>query len=157
MIEFNDQSRKTNGTLTQMILFLETIHEHALAIDFSVFVLIWLVHLVIYPSFKEIDPEHFPRWHATYCNRISFFVLPLMGVQLMEAASSCFFVGRVWEWVRLGAVVLAWGITFLHSARCHRKLSQVGKEDSTIDSLLRGNLWRSLAWTLAFLASWVGY
>jgi len=61
------------------------------------------------------------------------------------------------EWVRLGAVVLAWGITILHSARCHRKLSQVGKEDSTIDSLLHGNLWRSLAWTLAFLVSWVGY
>ena len=95
-----------------MILFLETLHEHALGIDFSILVLIWLVHLVIYPSFRQIAAENFPQWHASYCNRISFFVLPLMGMQLLESVSSCFFVGRVWEWVRLSAVFLAWAITF---------------------------------------------
>lgn len=140
-----------------MILFLETLHEHALGIDFSILVLIWLVHLVIYPSFRQIEAENFPQWHASYCNRISFFVLPLMGMQLIESVSSCFFVGRVWEWVRLSAVVLAWGITFLHSAPCHRKLSKCGRDDKVIGVLLRGNRWRSLAWTLAFLASWMAY
>ena len=110
-----------------MILFLETLHEHALGIDFSILVLIWLVHLVIYPSFRQIAAENFPQWHASYCNRISFFVLPLMGMQLLESVSSCFFVGRVWEWVRLSAVFLAWAITFIHSAPATANFPRAGE------------------------------
>ena len=66
------------------------------------------------------------------------FVLPLMGMQLIESVSSCFFVGRVWEWVRLSAVVLAWGITFLHSGALPPQTFKGGRDDKVIGALLRG-------------------
>ena len=38
-----------------MIFFLETIHEHALAIDFAMFVIIWIVQVIVYPSFLFLE------------------------------------------------------------------------------------------------------
>ena len=61
-----------------MIFFLETIHEHALAIDFAMFVIIWIVQVIVYPSFLFLEPKSFQLWHTCYCGRISYFVLPLM-------------------------------------------------------------------------------
>ena len=37
-----------------MSLLLEFLHEHALSIDFAMFVLIGLVQVIVYPVFREI-------------------------------------------------------------------------------------------------------
>ena len=140
-----------------MILFLETIHEHALLIDFSIFILIWIVHLIVYPSFHHISSDCFKDWHQSYCNRISIFVLPLMTIQVIESASACFFVGGAVVWVRINAVLFAWLITFFHSARIHRYLSENGKSEKLINSLLKGNLWRAICWSIALFVSWYQY
>lgn len=157
MIESSDHKEKTNGTRSKMIFFLETIHEHALAIDFAMFVVIWIVQLIVYPSFLFLEPKDFQQWHTCYCGRISYFVLPLMIMQLLETVCSCFFVGTKSEWFRLAGVILAWMITFLHSAPLHKKLSMNGKINGDIKSLIRGNLLRSIAWTLVFFVSLWNY
>ena len=157
MIESSDHREKTNGTRSKMIFFLETIHEHALAIDFSMFVVIWIVQVIVYPSFLFLEPKSFQLWHTCYCGRISYFVLPLMIMQVLETVSSCFFVGTQSEWFRFAGVLSAWIITFLHSAPLHKKLSTIGKADGDIKTLIRGNLFRSIAWTLVFFVSFWNY
>ena len=59
-----------------MSYLLEFCHEHALAIDFAIFVLIWLVQLIVYPAFHKINVIEFVSWHRKYCNRISFSFCP---------------------------------------------------------------------------------
>ena len=157
MIESSDHTEKPNGTRSKMIFFLETIHEHALAIDFAMFVIIWIVQVIVYPSFLFLEPKSFQLWHTCYCGRISYFVLPLMIMQVLESIGSCFFVDTESEWFRLTGVLLAWMVTFLHSAPLHKKLSMKGKVDGDIKSLIRGNLLRSIAWTFVFLTSFWNY
>jgi fatty-acid desaturase len=140
-----------------MNLVLEVLHEHALSIDFAMFVLIGLVQVIVYPVFREIPSDRFAKWHPRYCNQIGWFVLPLMIAQLIDAATTCFFVGDDLSWARFICVFFAWAVTFLISAPCHRRLMREGKIDRVVERLIRTNLWRSLAWTGALIISWLQY
>ena len=140
-----------------MSLVLEFLHEHALSIDFAMFVLIWLVQVIVYPVFREIPDGRFSTWHPQYCNRIGWFVLPLMIAQLLDSASTCFFVGDDFAWARLLCVLFAWAVTFLISAPCHRRLMREGRIHRVVDRLIRTNLWRALSWTGALVVSWLQY
>ena len=98
-----------------MNLVIEFIHEHILAIDFAMFVLIWFVQLIAYPVFTYVSEEDFQDWHQKYCLRISYFVLPLMTAQLFEAAAACFFIGGPLILSKAILVISAWLITFYFS------------------------------------------
>ena len=37
-------------------------------------VLLWLVQLVIYPSFLECAEERLVNWHRTYVNRVAWII-----------------------------------------------------------------------------------
>lgn len=140
-----------------MSLLLEFLHEHALSIDFAMFVLIGLVQVIVYPVFREIPAERFTRWHPRYCNQIGWFVLPLMIAQLIDSASTCFFVGDDLAWARLLFVLFAWLITFLISAPCHRLLMKEGKSDPVVERLIRTNWGRVFCWSGALVVSYLQY
>ncbi len=140
-----------------MTLLLELLHEQVLLIDFGMFLLIWLVQLIVYPSLREISDAVFREWHHAYCRRISFFVLPLMILQILESASSCFFVGGLLDWIRLGALFPAWLVTFVHSAPTHGKLSETGKDLRLIDDLIRVNWLRTILWSGVFSISCLNF
>ena len=140
-----------------MNLFIEFIHEHILAIDFGMFVLIWLVQLIIYPVFEEVSIEKFAKWHEIYCRRIAFVVLPLMIAQLFEAAASCFLIGGGLEWGKLACVLAVWLFTFLVSARCHQKLAKEGKNTVVIGRLISTNWFRTFLWSLILFISYIQY
>ena len=46
--------------------------------DFGLVVLIWIVQLIIYPSFHVVANDAFAAWHKTYMALISYLVIPLM-------------------------------------------------------------------------------
>ena len=120
-------------------------------VDCSMFILIWLVQLIIYPSLLYSDPETFKDWHSRYMMLISIFVIPLMfsqvalvGVELLKStnffsAASAFFI------------LIAWAVTFIYSAPTHNLLQQSGKESETISFLIRTNWPRTFAWTMVFI------
>ena len=140
-----------------MSYLLELCHEHALAIDFAIFVLIWLVQLVVYPVFHQINVSVFVSWHRKYCNRISFFVLPLMFLQLIEAASSSFFIGDMLAWLKVIGVLGAWIVTFIVSAPCHRKLAKDGMQTQVVERLISTNWLRTFFWSFVFIISCLQY
>ena len=140
-----------------MIYLLELCHEHALSVDFAMFVLIWVVQVIVYPVFDQVKECAFVSWHRKYCNQIGFFVLPLMFLQLIEAASSSFFVGDTLAWLKLFGVLGAWLVTFAVSAPCHRILAKKGLQPEVIARLIRTNWFRTFLWTLVFIVSYLQY
>jgi len=46
------------------------------AVDFGMLILIWLVQLIIYPSFQYSARESFIQWHEKYTGLITLVVLP---------------------------------------------------------------------------------
>lgn len=140
-----------------MTFLLEFLYEHALAINFAMFVLIWVVQVIVYPVFQQIEPNLFSAWHRSYCNKIGFFVLPLMISQLIEAASACFFVGTALDWIKMGAILGTWIVTFLISAPLHRRLANEGKEPIIIVRLISTNWIRTFLWSGIFVISYINY
>jgi hypothetical protein len=140
-----------------MSYLLEVCHEHALSVDFAMFVLIWIVQLIVYPVFLKIEDRLFVPWHRSYCNRIGLFVLPLMFLQLIEAASSSFFIGDMLAWLKLIGVLGAWIVTFLVSAPCHRKLAKDGMQTQVVERLIRTNWLRTFFWSFVFIISFLQY
>ena len=118
----DDFTHAKNDDFSNMTILLEILNEHALSVDFAMFILIWMVQIIVYPTFHKIENEEFVDWHRKYCNAIGFFVLPVMSCQLVEAASACFFTVGDLVWVKLISVLGAWIITFLISAPFHRTL-----------------------------------
>lgn len=119
-------------------------------VDFGLVVLVWLVQLVIYPSFRYVNAAELVAWHARYQTLISFFVIPMMFAQV-------WLVGRQALATRSGVdiasavlVAGAWLSTFTLSVPCHRALAETGKDPVVVDRLVRTNWPRTLAWTAVF-------
>jgi hypothetical protein len=115
--------------------------------DFGLLVLIWLVQIIIYPTFREISQERFVAYHRRYTGQISFFVVPLMFGQLglhgyalmqdMHVLSICIMV----------FIIIAWLCTFGLSVPCHNQLAKHGYDIAVINRLVLTNWLRTTAWT----------
>jgi len=118
-------------------------------VDSGLIVLIWLVQLIIYPSFRYTEEKDFISWHQRYTGLIGAIVSPLM---LLQAG------GEIWvaitqdpRWVRILAIALIWISTFTLSVPCHRRLHTVGKNMVIIRRLIVTNWPRTLLWSILFL------
>lgn len=120
------------------------------ALDTGLLVLIWLVQLVIYPAFREIDSERFPSWHKRYSFRVSFVVIPLMFAQLGLSGYRTVSEFGIGETAHLAGCVTAWAITFLFAAKLHRQLGKQGRELDLIDRLIKANAFRTGLWTVTW-------
>ena len=124
-----------------------------LLFDAGLFVLIWMVQLVIYPSFTFYNPNNLKRWHDKYTKQITFIVLPLMlgqlasiGVQLWEDVT--------WYTLLSGVLVfLLWGSTFLKFVPLHNCITSGDFERKTLEDLILYNWGRTVLWSLLFLIS----
>ena len=118
--------------------------------NFGLLILIWLVQLVIYPSFKHWDRRSFARNHAWYTGAITWVVLPLMfgQVGMLVVHWSPDAGGIIISQCLL--VAIAWLATFSMSVPLHRRLQQ-GWDMQTIDRLVISNVLRTIAWTIVFL------
>ncbi|MFM2092224.1 MAG: hypothetical protein RLZZ127_2713 [Planctomycetota bacterium] len=128
----------------------ETLRQTALvSVSTGMVVLIWLVQLIIYPSFHHIRPDVFVAWHRAYTGLIAVVVVPLMVGQAGLVA---------WRLVDgrhdpatlalAAAVAVAWAATARWSVPCHDRL-QRGHDPAVIRRLVTTNAVRTAAWTAA--------
>jgi hypothetical protein len=107
---------------------------------------IWLVQVLVYPSFKLIPESEFKEFHKRHCDRISFLVTPMFA-QAFFASLILWQGTRTLEWAfHFGAIILIFAITAVHSAPAHSKLAH-GKDLPTINHLIRWNWARTLIWS----------
>lgn len=121
------------------------------AVDFGLVVLIWMVQLIIYPSFRYYNPAELAVWHPKYTGLITLIVGPLMLAQ----------VGLVgWElvtrfsWLTLAAAVLVglmWASTAFQAVPIHNAIAAGDASPETLARLVSVNWVRTVGWTLLFL------
>ena len=127
-----------------------TISEIHSLVDFGMCVVLWLVQLVIYPSFLRIEPSELPAWHKAYTFRVSFVILPLMLGQLMLAILGLWGDPSTLEWVAFAFVLVCWILTFFVSVPLHRKIEQNDTTKETRQKLITTNWPRTILWSLIF-------
>lgn len=124
------------------------IREIEIFADTGLFVLVWLVQLIIYPSFHYIDKEGFLAWHNRYTRLISMIVGPLILIQL--GAEITFIVNGDLSWLRILMILAILTVTFFVSVPCHRGLSRYGKDRRIISRLIGTNWLRTVLWSFLF-------
>ncbi|KQC33881.1 hypothetical protein AAU57_11485 [Nonlabens sp. YIK11] len=123
-----------------------------LCTDVGLVVLIWMVQLVIYPSFCHFGKEGFDRWHHIYMRNITFIVLPLMLGQLILSGYLLYDSGfeflHIVDFLLVGSM---WLSTALFYKPQHEKLVAQKFDVPLCDQLTKTNWWRVVVWTIIVL------
>ena len=127
-----------------------TISELHSLVDFGMFVVLWLVQLVIYPSFLRIESSDLLAWHKAYTLRVSFVILPLMFGQLALSILSVVGDASILEWTAFVFVLVCWILTFFVSVPLHRKIEQNDITRETRQKLITTNWPRTILWSVIF-------
>ena len=129
--------------------------SHA-AISLSLASVLWVVQLVIYPAFRFIDPDRFDAWHYRYTGAITWIVAPLILLQTAGVAARLLFLDRpdfLW-FAECIFTTAAWAVTAFVSVPLHAKL-QKQRDEEAMKTLVGSNWWRTAAWSLAAVCSWI--
>ena len=127
-----------------------TITEIHSLVDFGMCVVLWLVQLVIYPSFLRVKTSELLAWHKAYTFRVSFVILPLMFGQLALSISSVVGDASILEWIAFAFVLVCWILTFFVSVPLHRKIEQNDTTRETRQKLITTNWPRTILWSVIF-------
>lgn len=123
------------------------------AVDFGMLVLIWLVQLIIYPSFEFSAKETFIHWHARYSGLITVVVLPLMFGQL-GLTLYYLTLDRSWATIAcVGLIAFCWMVTFTLSVPAHNQLQSLGNQTEIVRWLVLTNWLRTAGWTMISVLS----
>lgn len=118
--------------------------------DFGLVVLVWIVQLVIYPSFKYFQTNDLMRWHEHYTKAITMVVLPLMLGQILLHGHNVFFQFSFLGLINFVLVLGTWWVTFRYAVPLHGKISDGQVVTHSVLSLINVNWWRTALWTLIF-------
>jgi hypothetical protein len=122
-----------------------------LLVDAGLVVLIWMVQLIVYPSFLFYQKEDLVRWHKLYTNRIAIIVIPLMLVQLVLSGVYVFDGINLKSITSLVIVLFLWIFTFTSFAPLHFKISETKADRNMLLLLVKRNWIRTIFWTALFL------
>ena len=128
-----------------------------LLFDIGLLVLIWLVQLIIYPSFLFYERNNLKRWHDNYTKKITYVVLPLMIGQFIIAVVILFNDLSIFTLGSFLIIVSIWMITILIFIPLHNKISMDLVNRSIINKLVRLNWIRTLLWSGLFISSLLHY
>jgi DMSO reductase anchor subunit len=124
------------------------IEELRLVLDLGLVVLIWMVQLVVYPSFTYFAPVDLIRWHQKYTLRIAYIVIPLMLGQLLVSG---FQVYETQTFYSIGSFVMVlslWVITFSIFVPIHGKIGCNSFTPEDLRQLEKRNWIRTVLWNL---------
>ena len=128
-----------------------------LLFDTGLFILIWIVQLVIYPSFHYYSEEQLKQWHSIYKVQISIVVLPLMVGQLVLYIYTVYIAASVISMLMLALVGMTWLSTFLISVPLHEKIEHAVNTSTYRKRLVTTNWIRTVLWTIILIISYINY
>jgi len=124
-----------------------------LLLDFGLMVLIWMVQLLIYPSFKHFSPTALLKWHSRYTLHMALIVIPLMFGQLIVYVIQVFQEQSLFNVFGMLVVFILWISTFLQFVPLHQKISNSSFSERTLALLVSRNWIRVALWTGLFVWS----
>ncbi|NHF61051.1 hypothetical protein FK220_016990 [Flavobacteriaceae bacterium TP-CH-4] len=118
-----------------------------LLFDFGLVILIWMVQLVVYPSFRYYKKSDLMRWHERYTKAISIIVVPLMFGQLFLVIFQIVEVFDVVTATLMGLVIAVWISTFAQFVPMHHAIAKGDLKDGLLRKLVRQNWLRTFLWS----------
>ena len=124
-----------------------------LLFDTGLLVLIWLVQLVVYPSYTYFERDNLKRWHEKYTKQVTFVVMPLMLGQLLVIGLQLW-TDVNWYTLVSGVIVfLLWFATFMKFVPLHNQITNGDFNPKTLHDLIQYNWARTVLWSVLFLIS----
>lgn len=130
---------------------MSTLQELQTIADTGMLVVLWMVQIVIYPSFLSLEGVKLIDWHKKYTFRVSFIIMPLMFAQLGCAIMLAILEGRLTDWLALALILICWALTFFISVPLHRKIDQGDPTQEIRQRLIATNWPRTVLWSAIFL------
>ena len=125
--------------------------SYQIIIDFGLVILIWMVQLVVYPSFHFFDDTGLSRWHPKYTVMITVIVMPLMFSQVAFHAVGIWQQPSMLRIIQAGMISGAWGVTFFRAVPLHAQIDRNENTSECIKSLVWWNWPRTVLWSAVFL------
>ena len=122
-----------------------------LLIDFGLVVLIWIIQLIVYPSFQQYTAENLIIWHKKYTRLIGYIVGPLMLAQLGISIYQITCTVTFFHSMHLLVISLIWMQTFFQFVPLHTTISKGKINEQILLSLEHKNWYRTVLWTALFL------
>jgi hypothetical protein len=117
---------------------MTTVDLLQIAVTGALFSLIWLIQLLVYPSFKLVT-DNFHACMLHHQNRISWIVIPFMISEIIITAIQK-------NVLLIGIVTLIWTSTAFIQVPLHKKLLNNSVEH--IDTLIYSNWIRTFLWSI---------
>jgi len=115
--------------------------------SWGLFILICLIQIVHYPSFRYVDSTSFSTFHQHHTDTITIIVLPLMLCELVNVLWVTYKMDFSPIFLVLSGIVTAiWLTTFLVSVPLHAQMAQF-KNAEAIEKLISTNWIRTMLWT----------
>ncbi len=122
-----------------------------LVCDSGLLVLIWIVQLIIYPSFAFYSHKNLFTWHKIYTKRIALVVIPLMVTQLIISLLQVYTNPNIYSILYSIMVISAWLLTFIIFVPLHHDISNEIETDLSIKKIKLHNWSRTVLWSLIFI------
>jgi hypothetical protein len=124
-----------------------------LLFDAGLFVLIWMIQLVVYPSFHYYEKQNLVKWHNLYTKGLAAIVIPLMFGQLIIAIIQLVQLSSIETIISFFMVSAVWISTFVQFVPIHNKITKNKVTEKLLKQLVNRNWLRTLLWTLIFVWS----
>lgn len=112
---------------------------------------IWIIQLVQYPFFSQVNAENFPKYHAAHTFWITPVVAPTMIIELITSIFIIFYPPKNIDakllYVGLILTLIVWASTFFIQIPLHNKLANTFDADAH-HLLVNTNWIRTIAWSL---------
>jgi len=126
-----------------------------LLIDFGLMILIWIIQLIVYPSFLHYTEKDLVLWHKKYTALIGYIAGLLMLGQLVVSVYQICNTMTLYHSISLVLIVIIWALTFLQFVPMHNKISKGRISESMLVQLVQKNWSRTILWTLLFIYSFM--
>lgn len=140
-------TKPISSEITKIIMSIEIL---SLLVNFGLLVLIWIIQLIIYPSFLYYNKENLLAWHRKYTTLIGYVVSPLMLTQLGIAIYQTYIAANLYSLISLGIISIIWLSTFLQFVPIHSSISKGSFIEEILKSLVKKNWLRTSLWTFLF-------
>lgn len=124
--------------------------------DFGLLILIWLVQLIIYPSFTYMAKANLIAWHPKYTAMISVVVMPLMLFQLVSTLYLTYTNFNYILILQCILIALLWASTFFQAVPLHNQIDSNIEIKKAAEHLVNVNWKRTIMWTLIVILNFIG-
>lgn len=118
-----------------------------LIVNSGLVVLIWMVQLIVYPSFLFYNKENLVKWHNIYTKRIAVIVVPLMLIQLVLSILNTVVSFSIINLTIALLVLFLWVFTFTSFAPVHFRISENRFQQTQLQQLVNRNWIRTIIWS----------